>query len=103
MVEGEGIKPVELEELQLRQGSHAYLLKDELLSRTRERKGTGSLEEIRSQMDDEAIFIGNVRQRIEAMGGKFNGVRVLDVNIPDPEWMDSAFPHRLTFVFADFS
>lgn len=109
----ERIKPIPIESLQLKQGSHAYLLKDENLG-VFENKKRPTLEEVQTRIEQEAQFIGAIRQQIEAQGGRFNGIRILNVDIPNPDYMRSGFsnhypdylgptsPHRLTFVLADY-
>ena len=97
----EKIKSTPVEELPFKQGFHAYLLKDEKLTRYKDREERRTLEKIQEQMDKEAEFVGKVRQQVEAQGGKFNGIQTLEVDLQDPEYLGSAFPHRLTFVFVD--
>jgi len=99
----EKLKPAQFENLKLREGSHAYLLSDERISVFKNDNKSMTMEEAKAQMEQEAQFIGKVRQQVEAQGGKFNGIETIDVNIPDPEWMGSSFPHRLVFVLVDLS
>lgn len=98
----EKINAVSPENLVLKKGSHAYLLKDELVN-TFEPKTRFTMEEVQEQMEREAEFAAEVRAKVESLGGVFNGIRTIEVNIPDPEWMGSAFPHKLTFVLADYT
>jgi len=96
----ERIVPIPLESLQLIEGSHAYLLKDQLLT-SYETEMAPTLEMVQAKMEQEAQFTETVRKHVEDLGGRFNGIRTFDVKISDARWM-GPMPHRLTFLLADF-